>query len=186
MEKSAKTNFKVASKNEIINENFQSKVNTTNWEFSFYKMTPVKLEDPYGFNVPIIDSSNANTNLPEKIAKMKANKAQELAYGQFKSIFMTMISFYFIGANLSLFTIFIVGLYGYNNLSSILNVNNVFKPFENHMYTIFHYKLIYCFIQSISFTFILYRIYGMGLIPLNPADWIAFIDNAIAVKTLIN
>ena len=54
---------------------------------------------------------------------MKANKAKDLAFGQFKTIFMTMFSFYFIAGNLSLFTIFIVGLYGYNSLSSILNVN---------------------------------------------------------------
>jgi hypothetical protein len=54
---------------------------------------------------------------------MKANKAKDLAFGQFKTIFMTMFSFYFIAGNLSLFTIFIVGLYAYNSLSSILNVN---------------------------------------------------------------
>ena len=77
-------------------------------------------------------------------------------------------------------------MYAYNNLSSILNVNNVFKPFENPEYSIIQYKLVYCVIQSVSFVFILYRIYGMGLIPLNPADWIAFIDNKIAPRVVVN
>ncbi len=54
---------------------------------------------------------------------MKANKAKDLAFGQFKSIGMTLLSFYFIVGNLSLYTIFIVGLYGYNSLTAILNVN---------------------------------------------------------------
>jgi hypothetical protein len=55
---------------------------------------------------------------------MKANKAQELAYSQFKTIFMSLLSFYFIGSALSMVSIFIVGMYLYNTLSTILNVNN--------------------------------------------------------------
>lgn len=99
---------------------------------------------------------------------------------------MTMLSFYFIGANLSLFTIFIVGLYAYNSFNSILNVNSAFKMFENHEYTILHYKLVYMAIQSVVVLFVLYRIYGMGLIPLNPADWISLIESKIPENLLIN
>ena len=119
------------------------------------------------------------------MSKVKSDKAKELAYGQFKTIFMTMISFYFIGSNLSLFTIFIVGLYGYNSLTSLLNVNEVFKLYEYPEYSIIQYKLIYVSIQSLAFLFILYRIHGMGLIPLNPADWISFLENNIPTNSLL-
>ena len=165
-------------------ENLNKKATTTNWDFSFYKVTQTPLPDPYGFNTNIVESAEARSKRKD-ISLVKANKAQELAYGQFKSIFMTLLSLYFIGSNLSLFTIFIVGLYAYNNLTSILSVNNVFSAFENHEHSIIQYKLIYVVIQSISFFFIMYRIYGMGLIPLNPADWIAFIDTKIPVNELV-
>jgi hypothetical protein len=161
-----------------------NKNNLTNWDLSLNKVSQA-LPDPYGFNTNIIESADANSKR-RNISLVKTNKAQELAYGQFKTIFTTLLSLYFVGGSLSLFTIFIVGLYAYNNLSSILSVNSVFKPFENHEYSIVHYKLIYVAIQSVSFLFILYRIYGMGLIPLNPADWIAFIDTKIPIKNLIN
>jgi hypothetical protein len=157
---------------------------TTNWDLSFYKIQSAVLPDPYGFNTNIVESIEAR-NKRKDISLVKAGKAQELAYGQFKTIFMTLISLYFVGGNLSLFTIFIVGMYGYNNLTAILGVNTVFKPFENYEYSILHYKLIYVFIQSISFCFILYRIYGMGLIPLNPADWISFIETKLPVNEMI-
>ena len=157
---------------------------STNWDLSFYKITPVSLPDPYGFNTSIIESPEVR-NRRRDISLVKKNKAQELAYGQFKTVFMTMFSFYFIGGSLSLFTIFIVGLYGYNSFSSILNVNNVFKMYENHEYTIIHYKLIYIGIQSFAFLFVMYRIYGMGLIPLNPADWISLIENKLPLSELI-
>jgi hypothetical protein len=107
---------------------------------------------------------------------------------------MTMLSFYFIGGSLSLFTIFIVGLYAYNSFSSILNVNNgknyfnqllAFKMFENHEYSIIQYKLIYIAFQSLVVAFVLYRIYGMGLIPLNPADWISLIETKIPPTEVI-
>lgn len=156
----------------------------TNWDFSFYKIQSTPLPEPYGFTTNIVETAESRGKRKD-VTLVKAEKARELAFGQFKSIFMTLFSLYFIGANLSLFTIFIMGLYAYNNLSTILGVNTVFKPFENHEYSIFHYKLVYIFIQSISFFFILYRISGMGLIPLNPADWISFIPNKIPENQLL-
>jgi hypothetical protein len=168
------------------NNTNNSNASTSNWDFSFYKIASTPLPDPYGgFNTNIVESAEARSKRKD-ISLVKANKAQELAYGQFKNIFMTLLSLYFIGGNIGLFQIFIIGLYAYNNLTSILGVNNVFKPFENHEYSIIQYKLIYVFIQSISFVFIMYRIYGMGLIPLNPADWIAFIDTKVPQSVLVS
>lgn len=167
------------------NSNTQIKTKTVNWDFTFSKITPIQISDPYGFNTSIAESPEVR-NRRKDVTLMKTNKAKELAYGQFKTVFMTLFSFYFIGSGMSLFTIFIVGLYAYNSLSGILNVNNVFKMYENHEYSILHYKLIYMGIQSIVLSFVLYRIYGMGLIPLNPADWISYIDNTISANELVN
>lgn len=90
---------------------------------NFKNIQPINLPDPYGFNISVTESIE-NRNKRKNITQMKLNKAKELAYGQFKTIFMTLISFFFIGSNLSLITIFIVGLYAYNNFTAILNVNN--------------------------------------------------------------
>jgi hypothetical protein len=65
-------------------------------------------------------------------------------------------------------------------------INIVFKPFENHEYSIWQYKLVYMAIQSVVVIFILYKIHGMGLIPLNPADWISLIDNTIPPNNILN
>lgn len=54
-----------------------------------------------------------------------------------------------------------------------------FKLYENHEYSIFQYKLIYCFFQALTFTFIMYRIFNLGLLPLNPSDWVSLIENTI-------
>ncbi len=68
----------------------------------------------------------------------------------------------------------------------VILVNIVFKPFENHEYSIWHYKLVYIAIQSIVVVFILYKIHGMGLLPLNPADWVSLIDNSIPRNQILN
>jgi hypothetical protein len=158
---------------------------TTNWDLSFYKVQTNNLPDPYGFNTNIIESAESRSKRRD-ITHVKMGKAQELAYGQFKNVFMTLISFYFIGSSLSLITIFIVGLYGYNSLTSIFNVGNVFKPYESPEYSTLYYKLVYVLIQSVTFFFVLYRIYGLGLIPLNPADWVSLIDNKIPSNNMIS
>jgi hypothetical protein len=60
----------------------------------------------------------------------------------------------------------------------------VFKPFENPEYSIWHYKILYVLIQSVVLSFILYKVYGMGLLPLFPADWMALIDHKIPESKL--
>jgi hypothetical protein len=93
------------------------------WDFSFQKMTQNQVVDPLGFGISVIEGLD-NRSKKLEVAKTKSNKAKDLAWSQGKSIFMTLISLYFIGSNLSLITIFIIGLYAYNGLMSLLNVNN--------------------------------------------------------------
>lgn len=97
--------------------------NPLKYDLSFQKINQIQFTDPLGFGVSIIEGID-NRSKKLEVARTKTNKAKELAYGQGKSIFMTLFSLYFIGSNLSLITIFIIGLYAYNGLSSLLNVNN--------------------------------------------------------------
>jgi hypothetical protein len=158
---------------------------STNWEFNLSNTQSVReIPDPYSYIRTFSESSETRSKRRD-ITEVKMSKAKDLAYGQFKSIAMTMFSLFFIGSNLSLFTIFIIGITAFNSLNNILNVNTAFKPFENHQYSILQFKIIYVFFQSISLSFVLYKFYGMGLIPLNPADWISFIENRIPKNEMI-
>ena len=65
-----------------------NKNNLTNWDLSLNKVSQA-LPDPYGFNTNIIESADANSKR-RNISLVKTNKAQELAYGQFKTIFTTL------------------------------------------------------------------------------------------------
>ena len=163
----------------------QNKKKITSWEFNFANSQSVKeMPDPFSYLRTYNETGEARSKRKD-ITEVKVNKARELAYGQFKSIGMTIFSLFFVGGNLSLFTIFIFGLSAFNAFNNILNVNNAFKPFENHQYSILQFKFIYAVFQSISLFFVLYKFYGMGLIPLNPADWIAFIDNKIPINEIL-
>lgn len=58
--------------------------------------------------------------------------------------------------------------------------------FESPEYSILHYKILYMIINCISLTFLLYKVYGMGLIPLNPADWVSILDNKTPSSRLVH
>ena len=51
--------------------------------------------------------------------------------------------------------------------------------FENPEYSIIQYKAVFILIQSVVIAAILYRVYGMGLLPLNPGDWVSMIETNI-------
>ena len=79
------------------------------YDLSFQKINQISVSEPLGFGVSIIEGID-NRSKKLDVAKTKTNKAKELAYGQGKSIFMTLFSLYFIGSNLSLITIFVIGV----------------------------------------------------------------------------
>lgn len=83
---------------------------------------PNILPDPIGFTISAVETSDNKKKLKD-VCLVKKNKASELANGQLKQIFVTLLSFYFIGSNLSIFTIFFIGMYSYNSLSAIFNAN---------------------------------------------------------------
>ena len=107
------------NKNNRIN-NFKS----YNWDVNINSFKhPYSIPDPIGFNCSYIETSNPKTKLKE-VSLLKKNRAYEFAMGQAKQLFMTLFTFYFVGGNLSIFTIFFIGMYGYNSLNAVFNVNN--------------------------------------------------------------
>ena len=145
------------------------------WDFNLTKVKDIKLPEPYGADMVGGDSTESKKKEKE-IVEMKMNRARDLVIGQGKSIFMTFVSSFFIGRNLSLFTIFIYGFYAYNAFSAVLNVNSAFKMLENPENSLLMHKIGYVLLSLVSFFIIMYKIYGMGLIPLNPADWAGLLD----------
>lgn len=98
-----------------------NKINKIDININSFKHS-TQLPDPIGYNTTYTDTSNPKKKLKE-VAEVKKNKAAELASSQLKQIFMTLISFYFVGSKVSIFTIFFVGMYTYKSLSAVINVN---------------------------------------------------------------
>lgn len=116
---------------------------------------------------------------------MKKSKAWDLIKGQGSSIFTTFISSFFMGRNVSLFIIFIYGYYCYNSVSAIFNVNKSFKAFESPDQSLIMYKILYTIASICSFSLIVYRIYGMGLIPLNASDWVNIAETTLPTSKML-
>ena len=154
------------------------KIKMTEWNFSFLKMPITDAKEPLGFNISASENQDSKIRRQE-VNEMKMSRAKDLVFSQGKGIFMTFISSFFIGKNLSLFTIFIYGYQAFSAFTSIINVNNAFKRFESPEYSLITYKFAYIVLSFISFLLIMYKIYGMGLVPLNPSDWVSLIDNTV-------
>lgn len=96
----------------------------SSWDINVnYNKHSFPIPEPIGFNLNYKETIHPKSKLKE-ICVMKTNKAKELATGQLKQVFMTLLTFYFVGSNMSIFTIFFVGMYGYNSLNAIFGVNN--------------------------------------------------------------
>ena len=151
----------------------------------FNNLEATSLPEPLGFNSGSLDVYASKAKRKE-VLEMKQNRAKELTFSQAKGILMTFISSFFIGRSLSLFTIMIYGYQLYNSFSSIINVNKAFKMFESPELNLIGFKILYVILTSVSFGLLIYKIYGMGLIPLNAADWVGLIDIKLPEKKIID
>ena len=136
------------------------------------KIKSYELNEPLGFTAQIVDTSE-NKKKRLEVNEMKKNKAFGLITSLFQNIFMTFISTFFIGTNLSIITI---SLYGYNlinALNNILNVNKSFAQYESVEYSLLQYKILYLILAFINLGAVGYKINKMGLLPLSAADWVS-------------
>ena len=153
--------------------------------FDITQVKTTEIKEPLGYNASAVHVEDSKIRRQE-VNKMKENKAWGLVMGQGKSIFTTFISSFFIGTNVSMFTIAIYSYNIYNALNTLFNVNKAFKMYESPEYSLFSYKVMYVILSFISIILIGYKINKMGFLPLNAADWASFAQQPIPDKEILN
>ena len=155
------------------------------WTFDITKVKQIELKEPIGYDSAAFSTDDSKARRQE-VNEMKQNKAWNLVIGQGKGIFTNLISSFFIGTNVSIFTI---GLYSYNlynAINTLFNVNNAFKMYESPEYSLLQYKILYIIVSLISLCITGYKVNKMGFLPLSAADWAAFASNSVQGNEVTN
>ena len=155
------------------------------WTFDITQVKTTEVKEPLGYNSSEINVEDSKSRRNE-INAMKENKAWGLVTGQGRSIFTTLISTFFIGTNVSMFTIAIYSYNIYNALNTLFNINKAFKMYESPEYSLLQYKILYFILSIIQICLIGYKINKMGFLPLNAADWASFAQQPIKERDVIN
>ena len=155
------------------------------WTFDITQVKTIEIKAPLGFNSSEINVEDSKARRQD-INRMKENKAWGLVTGQGRSIFTTFISSFFIGTNVSMFTIGIYSYNIYNAINTLLNVNKAFKPYESPEYSLLFFKFLYLILAFIQLLLIGYKINKMGFLPMNPADWASFALEPIKERDILN
>ncbi len=155
------------------------------WTFDITQVKTTEVKEPLGYSSSEINVEDSKSRRNE-INAMKENKAWGLVTGQGRSIFTTLISTFFIGTNVSMFTIAIYSYNIYNALNTLFNINKAFKMYESPEYSLLQYKILYFILSIIQICLIGYKINKMGFLPLNAADWASFAQQPIQERDVIN
>ena len=155
------------------------------WTFDITQVKTTEVKEPLGYSSSEINVEDSKSRRNE-INAMKENKAWGLVTGQGRSIFTTFISTFFIGTNVSMFTIAIYSYNIYNALNTLFNINKAFKMYESPEYSLLQYKILYFILSIIQICLIGYKINKMGFLPLNAADWASFAQQPIQERDVIN
>ena len=155
------------------------------WTYDITQVKTTEVKEPLGYNSSEINVEDSKSRRLE-INRMKENKAWGLVTGQGRSIFTTFISSFFIGTNVSMFTIGIYSYNIYNALNTLFNVNKSFKLYESPEYSLFTYKIMYIILSIIQIALIGYKINKMGFLPMNAADWASFAQQPIQERSILN
>ncbi|CAD8075994.1 unnamed protein product [Paramecium sonneborni] len=124
------------------------------------------LPEPVGYKKAFDDCQGQE--LREDLEK----KAMAIAKGGFGNIFMIMFTLYMTGNMMNIFTIVIIGQFLWQAISTIAKMDQAFSLLENRGISLFFYKLIYLSAGLLQLGVVLYKLYNIGLLPLNSADWI--------------
>ena len=154
------------------------------WTFDITQVKTKEVKEPLGYNSTEIDFQDSKTR--EDVVRMKENKAWGLVTGQARTIFTTFISSFFIGTNVSMFTIGLYSFQIYNALNTLVNFNKAFKSYESPEINLVVYKIMYIFLSLIHTLLICYKINKMGFLPLNAADWASFAQKSIPHREILN
>ena len=111
---------------------------------------------------------------------MTKSRAFQAAISPGKSVFMYMFVFWLMGSNSNIITRFFFFNAFMTPIKSILNIETTFNSLKNEHFSDFlFYKLIYLVINLGVLGFVLYKLYGIGLVPLNPSDYLDILPNQI-------
>ena len=113
-----------------------------------------------------------------EIAEMTKSRAFKAALSPGTSIFMYLFVFWMMGSNLNIFTIFFFFNAFMTPIRSIMNMENTFNALKNeHFNDFLFYKMMYVLINIGVLMFVLYKLYGIGMVPLNPSDYLEILPN---------
>ena len=155
------------------------------WTFDITQVKATEVKEPLGYDASPFNVEDSKSRRQE-VNRMKENKAWGLVMGQGKSIITTFISSFFIGTNVSMFTIGIYSYNIYNALNTLFNVNKTFKIYESPEINLFSYKIMYIILSIISIILIGYKINKMGFLPLSAADWASFAQQTVPNRETLN
>jgi hypothetical protein len=135
-----------------------------------------ELDVPYGFSRDF-EAEAQTANEDKKKREIMIQQAWSLATSPASGIFMNLFFFWMMGNSIHIFTLVFLFSIMYNTIKTISNTNQVFKRFEPIKNDLLFYKLIYAAINSAVLFLGLYKLYGLGLLPLHPADYVALVPN---------
>ena len=132
------------------------------------------LESPFGY-AKETDVDVANNSDSKKKREILLQQSWNTATSGVSSIGMNAFMFWMMGSGVHIFTLIFMFTMLYNSIKTISNVSLVFKKFESLKEAIWLHKLIYAAINSVPLLIGLYKLYGMGLLPLHPSDYVALV-----------
>jgi len=104
---------------------------------------------------------------------LKAAMAMEVAQGQGKSLMMNMFMMWMAGNSLHIFPIMMVGMAIWTPIGAMMNMKMAFARFESPDASLILPKLVYAAINCAGILAGLYKCSNLGLVPTQPADWLA-------------
>jgi ER membrane protein complex subunit 4 len=115
--------------------------------------------------------------------QMLVNRAYEITRAQVGPLFQTAFMLYFfIGNQLSIFTIFFMASMGTGPIRNLLNMGQAFSGVTAPGANLLIPKLGYLLINLIGVAVILYKLRAMGLLPITSADWISLLPVQIPLE----
>ena len=154
-----------------LNSSHKSSHKTNNQLSSLSQTLKLSLPKPPLYSPNVEDFETTDRSL--EIAEMTKSRAFKAALSPGSSMVMYLFVFWMMGSNLNIFTIFFFFNAFMTPIRSIMNLDNTFKALKNEHFSDFgFYKLLYILVNVAVLMFVLYKLYGIGLVPLNPSDYL--------------
>lgn len=106
-----------------------------------------------------------------------------IAQGQMGALFQVALMLYlFIGNQLNLYSIFFLLSMGTTPIKNLLNVNGAFAAVQHPGANLMNAKLIFIALNLAGTGVFLWKLRGMGLLPITSSDWVSLLPDRTAVE----